>query len=590
MLLTLLLSLSVGALVVGAGSALLLQRKGWGIAALKGLMGSVLGGFLLFELWPQIYEKIGAISVLYGVLGFLFVLGLEKVFSRHEHAGEGRFFTAEMVWVGLLIHQLTDGLAISLAAQEGLGFQSLSAVIVAHRVPVAAVVMWIYLSRGSARKGWERLAIMAGATLIGALASHSVLSWLESNHINALMAFISGTFIHLFAHDFIDFHAHNPKDKRAEFFAFSAGVLFFLFMHWNAGSEHEHGEGFWQQFWLLARTSGPYLLLGLTAGGLLFAFMPESPVRWMKRGNAFSQSLKGMTFGLPLPVCSCGVLPLFTSLAKRGIPPAALVAFLIATPELGIDSFLFSVSLLGIKFSLLRLVVAMILPVLAAILFVAIVRQFQVQAEPEKKHCCSSDHCHEKPSWWRYGAIDLVDDLFPLVLLGLVLAALVQNLWPADQPPPFGPGWDVLFLGLLGVPFYVCASASVPLALVLLERGFSVGAVIVFLFAGPATNVATVLAVNKVFGKPKGYLLAGICLVLAMGIGFLANASLDVGALSPPTMNHEHGWHWYEIGSLAILGALAIASLWRSGPLHWISSMLNIVPGLVHHPDTNHHH
>jgi hypothetical protein len=140
-------------------------------------------------------------------------------------------------------------------------------------------------------------------------------------------------------------------------------------------------------------------------------------------------------------------------------------------------------------------------------------------------------------------------------------------------------------LGAIGIPFYVCASASVPIAMVLLNHGFSVGAVVVFLFAGPATNVATIMTVNKVYGKHSGLKLAGVALFSAVVMGFAINffydpTSLDVLRLA----DHEHAIYWFDYINLTLLAVLALASLYRLGPLHWLSEVASMVPGAIHHP------
>jgi len=228
--------------------------------------------------------------------------------------------------------------------------------------------------------------------------------------------------------------------------------------------------------------------------------------------------------------------------------------------------------------------VAAVLPIAIAYLAVKALR-FRVTpeaAEPEVG-CCSKDEQPQTPPWWRFAFVDLVDDIVPLVFFGLIIAALAQVLWPVSEMHNVSGAWDVLVLGLLGIPFYVCASASVPIALVLLQHGFSIGAVLVFLFAGPATNVSTILSVNKVFGQRSGWKLAGLALMLSLIMGYGVNAIYQPGDLGILEL-HEHGWAWWQILSLAVLCLLGLMSMWRSGPLHWISSLLSIIPGVVHHP------
>lgn len=601
-----LLTFGMLALLSGATIGWMMQRRGWGLAALKGLMASFIGGMLLLHLLPEAYHKAGPIALLFVALGFLFMI-LPERFSHHkEHKPPGRFFTAEMLWIGLFLHQATDGMGLALASSGAMASWQLALVVISHNVPVAAVVFWMFLRNGTLKQAWLRIAAMGAATLVGALFSQALEPLLSGNSINLFFAFITGSFLHLMFHDFLDHHAHLDRDRRAEFLAFSIGIALLVGLeHFVGGSTeaagHVHGEttGFAQAFLLLARETSPYLLVGLVISGLLHAYMPASPIAWLKRGGHLGQSVKGMLFGLPLPICSCGVLPLFLGLARKGVPSACVIAFLIATPELGVDSFLLSVKLLGVKFSMVRLLVAMVLPIAIALVVVRFLPAPIVAEAP--KSCCK--HKHPEPAgedhhghthgpapaedapkpWWHFAFVSLVDDIFPFVFFGLFVAAVAQTIWPEGQLSQLVGQWDVVILALIGIPFYVCASASVPFALVLLQHGFSVGAVVVFLFAGPATNVATVLTVDKAFGKGAGLKLAGTALILAMVMGFLINAVYTPESLGILEL-HDHGWSLLDRLAFAVIAVLCLASLYRSGPLHWISNVMSIVPGLIHHP------
>jgi len=623
-----LLMLSMLALLVGSLAGILLRNQGWGIASLKGLMASFLGGLLLFHLLPEAYALLGSKSLLLMLAGFLFMvlperLGHPEGHGGHGHGQQGRFFTAEMLWAGLIIHQVTDGIGLALAAKGNTDWH-LALVVLAHRIPVAAVVIWLFYRDNRKKQAWLRVAGMAVATLVGALFYRGLEPLLSSTAINMFYAFIAGSFLHLLTHDFLDHHAHLDRDRRCEFFAFVLGIGLFLMVETGI-NDHEHqvtppaqtvvadnehashdahqeedgivladgafvfANPFLASLLVLIRETSPYLLLGLIISGLLHVYMPSSPISWLRRGSPTTQSLKGMAFGLPLPICSCGVLPLFLSLSRKGVPPACLVAFLIATPELGVDSFLLSVKLLGWKFSVVRLLIAMVLPVVIALIAVRFLSGNPVQAEQEKS-CCKKSAGEKKgegqtpaKAWWRFAFVDLVDDIFPFVFFGLVVAALAQVLWPSTRFGELVGQWDVLMLGALGIPFYVCASASVPFALILLQQGFSVGAVVVFLFAGPATNVATVLTVNKAFGPKSGLKLATTCFLVAVATGFLIN-----GLYTPEDLGlielHEHGWTLINAISVVAISVLGIVGLYRSGPLHWISTVLGLIPGVINHP------
>jgi len=417
-----------------------------------------------------------------------------------------------------------------------------------------------------------------------------------------LYAVVAGSLPPLLTHDFLDHHAHSVSARRYEFLAFLAGVALVVILSVSApdlhaaetlaAGAHAHhggttppanlGSSFIDAFVILVRETSPYLLLGLIISGLLQAYMPASPIAWMRRGGPLLQSVKGMAFGLPLPICSCGVLPLFLGLARRGVPPACLVAFLIATPELGVDSFLLSVKLLGWKFSTVRLIVTALLPVVIALVAVRFLPTEALTAEPAS--CCAKNPGAEKlESRWHFAFVSLTDDIFPFVFFGLCIAALAQILWPASDFPQWVGGWDILILGLIGIPFYVCASASVPFALVLLQHGFSIGSVVVFLFAGPATNVATILTVNKAFGGRSGLILAAIAFVAAVATGFAIN-----GLYQPDTLDvlqlHQHEWSLWDYAAFTGILLLGLMSLYRSGPLHWFSTVAALVPGVIHHP------
>ena len=598
-----LLGLSMLALLAGAMLGMLLKKRGRGIAALKGLMASFIGGLLLLHLLPEAYERVGPLSLLLVLAGFFLMVLPERLLHREQSSRKGnRFFTAEMLWGGLILHQATDGVGLAIASSEMMGDWQLAVVVLAHRIPVAAVVVWLFQRSGESRQAWIRIGCMGLATVAGAIFSDALAPLLSGQIVNMFYALVARSFLHLLTHDFLDHHAHSAHDRRYEFLAFMAGIVLVVLVSGLAPEAHagdlhtgheghdqtvaagaDIGRGFVDALVILVRETAPYLLLGLIISGLLHAYMPASPITWLRRGRPLTQSVKGMIFGLPLPICSCGVLPLFLGLAKRGVPPACLVAFLIATPELGVDSFLLSVKLLGWKFSTVRLIVAAILPVVIALVAVRFLPKEPVVAEPQS--CCAKSAAEgEKPeSWWHFAFVSLTDDIFPFVFFGLCIAAMAQTLWPVSEFSQWVGDWDIVILGLLGIPFYVCASASVPFALILLQHGFSVGAVVVFLFAGPATNVATILTINKAFGGRSGLVVAAIAFCAAVIMGLAINGLYDPGILDVFQL-HEHGWSWLDMAAFAGILILCLMSLYRSGPLHWFSTVAGMIPGVIHHP------
>lgn len=291
--------------------------------------------------------------------------------------------------------------------------------------------------------------------------------------------------------------------------------------------------------------AAPWLLLGLVAAGLIKAWVPHDRMsRWLG-GRGLWPVAKAALVGAPLPLCSCGVLPAAIGLHRAGASRGATVSFLIATPETGVDSIAVSYALLGPFLAVVRPIAAIISAMFAGLLTALVpeaapVRekfQFNVVAAPlNTVGVCNDDCCcHEPvpaPNWWqrslgglRYALTDILDDIAPWLLAGLLVAAAVATFVPPLAMAQWGSGLPAMGLMLLiGIPMYICATASTPLAAGLLLAGISPGTVLVFLLAGPATNVATLALVRRELGR--GVLityLAGIA-VASVALGLLTDA------------------------------------------------------------------
>ena len=176
-------------------------------------------------------------------------------------------------------------------------------------------------------------------------------------------AAVGGSLVHVVVHQ----HgaATSPKDRRREGWgAVLALALLLVVFVFGADTGAGGPAGFLSRLYVFAAESAPALLLAYVCAGLLSAFLPQRSVRWMEKGGGISQSVRGMAIGLPFPICSCGVVPLYRSLIQRGAPPAAAMAFLVATPELGLDAVLLSIPLLGPQVTVLRLVTAALVAML----------------------------------------------------------------------------------------------------------------------------------------------------------------------------------------------------------------------------------
>ncbi|MDH5464497.1 MAG: SO_0444 family Cu/Zn efflux transporter, partial [Thiovulaceae bacterium] len=263
-----------------------------------------------------------------------------------------------------------------------------------------------------------------------------------------------------------------------------------------------------------------YILFGLLFAGLLHELVPDTLVKDHLGSDNISSVVKATIFGIPLPVCSCGVIPLATSIKKSGASNGATLSFLISTPITGIDSILATFGMFGWAFTLYRLFTSMIIAMIAGILtniykqpepavqqspFSAVAPQGFSMTQPVEKteSCCSVDQPKKKKfsltKALEYGFITLLGDIAKPLFWGLLLGALITILVPDNIAALLKEySWvSYVLVVAIAIPMYVCATASLPIAAALILSGVSAGAAFVFLTAGPATNTVTIGVVKK---------------------------------------------------------------------------------------------
>ena len=327
------------------------------------------------------------------------------------------------------------------------------------------------------------------------------------------------------------------------------------------------------EFWGVLSEMSPYLLLGFLMAGALSVLISAAAVeRHLGRGRLASV-IKASAFGVPLPLCSCGVIPVASSLRRHGASRAATTAFLISTPQTGVDSIFVTYSLLGGVFAVFRPVAALLAGIVGGAAVALGVKDADAPApQPCEDACCSDEAGGRLRRALRYGLITLPRDIGKAMLVGLVLAALISALVPKDffaetLGGVLGGGIPgMLLIMVLAIPVYVCATASVPLAWALIAKGVSPGTALVFLMTGPATNAATIVTVAKVMGRKTAaiYLLSVAATALAAGLAL--DATFQVGNLAArPGM----GWmlpQWFKwagaVVLLGVLGAAVFHGLW----------------------------
>ena len=343
-------------------------------------------------------------------------------------------------------------------------------------------------------------------------------------------------------------------------------------------------------FIMLLNEMSPYLLLGFLAAGLLHSFVPQSIYSKHLAGSDARSVIKAALFGIPLPLCSCGVLPTAVSLRNNGASRAASTSFLIATPQTGVDSIAATYSLLGLAFAVIRPVAALVTALVGGLLVAWVERSEGVQPvnETNDHHCdCEDDDdddccCHDDCSCGeqprattlmgkvlealRYGFIDMMKSIGRWLVIGLVVATLITVCVPDDFFAAFAqyPLLNMLVVLALSVPMYVCATGSIPIALSLMLKGLTPGAALVLLMAGPAANFASVLVINRSFGRKAtiAYLAAIIGGAIAFGIivDYVLPAAWFVPRMASEAMSCSHCTSWVNVVCSIVLVTLLVAT------------------------------
>jgi uncharacterized protein len=288
----------------------------------------------------------------------------------------------------------------------------------------------------------------------------------------------------------------------------------------------------------------PYLLFGFVAAGLLsVAISPETVRRQIGRPGMASV-FKASLFGVPLPLCSCGVIPVGMSLRKHGAGRGAATAFLISTPQTGVDSFFVTFSLLGPLFAVLRPVVALVTGIAGGLLVDSFSGENGVS--PESADVCADDCCNPENKHGKiytaskFAFVTLPRDIGKFLLIGIGVAAVISAVVPMNYfSGSLGSGFaPMLLMMAIGIPMYVCSSASVPIAAALMATGISPGAALVFLMTGPATNAATITTIWKELGRRTAVIYLSTIAVGALASGFildlLVKGATTAAIVKPP--------------------------------------------------------
>lgn len=312
-----------------------------------------------------------------------------------------------------------------------------------------------------------------------------------------------------------------------------------------------------EAIWSVTLELAPWLVLGTVVSGIIHAWMPCGWVERHLRGRV--GVVKAVLFGIPLPLCSCGVIPAGLGLHQSGASKGASVGFLISTPQTGVDSTLVAAGFLGWPFALFKLGAAAVTGVVGGLLTDRLDPTF---AKPTRGPAQDNRPQKRLTAMWQHG-IDLLRTIWVWLVIGVVLSAAI-NLWVPDSwiAGVERQGTLVALLGTLALslPLYVCATASVPIAAALVSSGLPAGAALVFLMAGPATNLATLGAIYRALGART--LIVYLTTLIAASVGLGYGFEFVLPAQLPPGL-HEHGEPWYAYAAAAALVPLIAWFAWQ---------------------------
>lgn len=315
----------------------------------------------------------------------------------------------------------------------------------------------------------------------------------------------------------------------------------------------------------------PYILLGFLIAGVLHVFVAHRTMARHLSGRGLKPVVKAALFGIPLPLCSCGVLPAAVSLRRRGASRGASTSFLIATPQTGVDSIAATYSLLGLPFAILRPLAALVGATFGGLsvekLTAADTANSENIADDSSEDFSGYSFGRKCMAALRYGLVDMVASVGKWLVIGLVVAALITVFVPDSfflslSAHPF---LAMLAVVAVAIPMYVCATGSIPIALSLMMKGLSPGIAFVLLMAGPAANFASVLILRKALGAKATviYVLSVVATAIAFGLMIdlaLPSQWFSLTGMAQGACHHSELSIFSSICSVILIGLLIYAT------------------------------
>ena len=539
---------------------------------LDGFIFVTMPGVLFLSILLPILSRGHWEAVFFGLVGMLVPSLTKRFFPK----GANRAHVTALILglLGLCIHAATDGTALSARASgaEAEG-NLLSLAVILHRFPVGLTIWWLLRPGYGSWKAAAAMVPIMLATGLGFFWGPAVMAGLHGQGVDWFQALVAGFLLHVTLHqtrttigNLVPAGSGMQRWFSGLGSLLGVGLLASLF-------QFEHlphaaaGERIVSTFFQLALKGAPALLIAYLVAGFMSSFLTRSSIAWMRRGRQWNQAMRGMAVGLPFPICSCGVVPLYRTLVRSGAPATAAMAFLISTPELGLDAVLLSIPLLGGKMTIVRVVAAALVALLVGWIVGRLVpRHSSLPAVAENPGSRTSQPLSQKiRQGLSNGFGDAVDHTAPWIVFGLILAAVVEAFLPTNWLNRLPAALEIPAFAILGLPTYVCASSATPFVAVLLAKGVSPGAALAFLLTGPATNVTTFGVLARLHGRKIALCFSATIILLSVALGYLTNSILpqvQATALEGPATGSPSN---LELLCLILLAGLYTFSLLRRG-------------------------
>jgi len=324
-------------------------------------------------------------------------------------------------------------------------------------------------------------------------------------------------------------------------------------------------SSYFENFIALLNAMSIYIMFGLLCAGILKQIIPDDFVGKHLGKSSTNSVVKATLFGVPLPVCSCSVIPLAQGLKKEGASKGAVQSFLISTPITGVDSILATYSLFGFVFTFFRVISSIVIAISVGLVqnFVQKDNKNKTISQEEVSSCCSSSSCSATTSKKRfsfvevikYGYVTLFSDMAKALLIGLILGSLFVTFVPKEYTHILFENQFLTYIVviLFAMPLYTCATASLPIAAAFMLQGMSPGAVFIFLTVGPATSIVTMSVVYKLLGKTSLVIYLVVIAFLGLLFGFIYDTFFQELSLVNISLHHEHTNILNYLSSIAMI-------------------------------------